>query len=100
MQYRSGKIQYLFWSFFFSIMIYIWIIAVVLQTFVLPEKAPMQLPTNVISLLFILYGFLIVLTLSGLIISIMIGNTKYSKRFSAMVFIIFGSIIIGKGIFG
>jgi len=60
----------------------------------------MKLPSQEVALLFILYGLLSLLTLSGLVVSIMIGNTKYNRRFSAMVLIIFATIITAKGVFG
>jgi uncharacterized membrane protein YwaF len=98
--YRSGKVQFLFWSMFFSVMIYLWIISVAFTTFILPDEKPLTMPQNVVTLLFILYGFLIVLTLAGLFIAVMVGNEKYTKRFSAMVFLIFATILFGKGMFG
>jgi len=53
---RSGKMQFLFWAAFFSVMLYLWIIAVGLQTFVLPDEKPMEIPYNVVLLMFLLYG--------------------------------------------
>jgi len=98
--YRSGKIQFLFWSMFFSILIYLWIVSVAFTTFILPDNPPLTTPQNVVTLLFVLYGFLIILTLAGLFVAVMVGNERYSKRFSAMVFIIFATILLGKGMFG
>jgi len=98
--YRSGKVQFLFWSMFFSVIVYIWIVSVALTTFVLPNEPPLTTPQNVVTLLFVLYGFLILLTLAGLFVAVMIGNERYSRRFSAMVFLIFATIIFGKGMFG
>jgi hypothetical protein len=40
---RSGKIQFLFWTSFFSVLLYLWIVVISLQTFVLPDEAPMEL---------------------------------------------------------
>jgi len=97
---RSGKIQFLFWSFFFSILLYIWILWIGINTFILNGNTLMKLPSQEVALLFILYGLLSLLTLSGLVVSIMIGNTKYNRRFSAMVLIIFATIITAKGVFG
>ena len=69
---RSGKIQFLFWTAFFSLLLYLWIVTVGLQTFVLPDERPTELPENVIGLMFILYGLLAVSLLIGSIISTMI----------------------------
>ena len=97
---RSGKIQFLFWTFFFSVMIYLWIVAAGFQTFILPDKKPMELPQNVIILMFILYGFLTITTLSGMIVSIMINNKRYTRLFSGLIILVFATIMAGKGIFG
>jgi len=100
MMYRSGKVQFLFWAFFFSVMIYLWIVVVGVQTFVLPEHPPMELPTQVVALLFVLFGCLIVTTLSGNVVAIMIGNKHYIRLFGAMTIVVFGTMIAIKGYFG
>jgi hypothetical protein len=97
---RSGKIQFLFWTFFFSAMTYLWIVAVGFQTFILPDEKPLEMPQNVIVLLFILYGFLTITTLSGLVVSVMINNRHYTKIFSGLIILIFATIMASKGIFG
>jgi hypothetical protein len=97
---RSGKIQFLFWTFFFSTMTYLWIVAVGFQTFILPDEKPLEMPQNVIVLLFILYGFLTITTLSGLVVSVMINNRHYTKIFSGLIILIFATIMASKGIFG
>ncbi len=97
---RSGKIQFLFWAFFFSTMIYLWIVAVGFQTFILPDEKPLEMPQNVIVLLFLLYGFLTITTLAGLIISVMINNKHYTRLFSGLIILIFATIMASKGIFG
>jgi len=100
MHIRSGKIQFLFWTFFFSVMIYLWIVVAGAQTFILPDIKPMELPQNIILLMFILYGFLTITTLSGLIVSIMINNKHYTRLFSGLIILVFATIMAGKGIFG
>ena len=97
---RSGKMQFLFWAFFFSVMLYLWILTIGLQTFVLPDEKPLDFPQNVVSLLFILYGFLVISTLSGTVVSIMVGNRKYINLFGAMVIVVFATIVVAKGVFG
>jgi len=97
---RSGKIQFLFWTAFFSVLLYIWIIVVGLQTFVLPDEKPMELPQEVIFLVFVLYGFLAVTVLVGTIISIMIDNKFYRNFFGSMVIVTFATILATKGMFG
>jgi len=97
---RSGKIQFLFWAFFFSILLYLWILWIGTRTFLLHEGPIMALPQQEVTLLFILYGFLILTTLSGVIVSIMIGNQPYIRRFGAMVILVFATIVAAKGIFG
>jgi len=97
---RSGKIQFLFWTAFFSVLIYIWIVTIGLQTFVLPDEKPMELPQNVVVLMFILYGVLIVAVLAGTIISTMIDNKFYRNFFGAFIIIVFGTFLIAKGMFG
>jgi len=97
---RSGKMQFLFWAFFFSVMLYLWILWVGVRTFLLPSEPLMELPQQEVTLLFILYGFLIVTTLAGTIVSTMIGNRIYMRRFGAMVILVFATIVAAKGIFG
>ncbi len=97
---RSGKIQFLFWTAFFSVSFYLWIIVVGLQTFVLPDEKPMELPQDVIFLVFILYGFLVVTVLVGTIISTMIDNKFYKNFFGGMMIATFAMILATKGMFG
>jgi hypothetical protein len=97
---RSGKIQFLFWTAFFSVLIYLWIVVIGLQTFVLPDEKPMELPQNVVTLMFILYGFLIVSVLAGTIISIMIDNKFYRNFFGTFIIIAFATLLLAKGMFG
>lgn len=97
---RSGKIQFLFWTAFFSVLIYLWIVAIGLQTFVLPDEKPMELPQNVVTLMFILYGFLIIAVLAGTIISTMINNKFYRNFFGAFIIIAFATLLLAKSMFG
>jgi fumarate reductase subunit C len=97
---RSGKMQFLFWAFFFSVMLYLWILTIGVQTFILPDEKPLAFPQNIVSLMFILYGFLVLFTLAGTVVSIMVGNKKYINLFGAMVIVVFGTIVATKGIFG
>lgn len=97
---RSGKVQFLFWTAFFSVMLYIWIVAVGLQTFVLPDEKPMYLPQDVVLLMFILYGILSLLVLAGTIISIMIDNTFYTKFFGIFIMLALLTLLLAKSIFG
>ncbi|MEA3418821.1 MAG: hypothetical protein U9Q90_05420, partial [Campylobacterota bacterium] len=97
---RSGKIQFLFWTSFFSVLLYLWIVTIGLQTFVLPDEKPMELPEDVIRLMFILYGLFIVSALAGTIVSTMINNKFYMKFFGVMVFIGLVTLLAAKGMFG
>ena len=97
---RSGKIQFLFWTAFFSVILYIWIVTVGLQTFVLPDEKPMELPQNVIVLMFVLYGLFAICVLTGTIISIMINNTFYTKFFGSLVMIGLVTLLATKSMFG
>jgi hypothetical protein len=97
---RSPKIVFLFWNFVICIILYLWIITIGIQTFILPEQKPLNMPQEIVGLMFALYGILIFLTVAGLIVSTMIGNSGYSKKFSGFVMIIFLTIITAKAIFG
>ena len=97
---RSGKIQFLFWTAFFSVLLYLWIVTIGLQTFVLPDEKPMELPEDVIGLIFILYGLFIVSVLIGTIVSTMINNKFYTKFFGTMMIIGLVTLLATKGIFG
>ena len=96
----GGKIQFLFWALFFSIILYLWILWIGVRTFLLSDDSILELPQQETALLFILYGFLILTTLSGVIVSVMIGNQRYMRRFGAMVILVFATIVAAKGIFG
>ncbi|WP_373033696.1 hypothetical protein [Sulfurovum sp.] len=97
---RSGKIQFLFWTAFFSVVLYLWIVAVGLQTFVLPDEKPMVLPQNVIMLMFVLYILLAVSALAGTIISTMINNKFYIKFFGSIMLVGLATLLAAKGMFG
>lgn len=97
---RSAKIQFLFWTAFFSVMLYVWIVAVGLQTFVLPDEKPLELPQNVIMLMFVLYGLLAVAVLVGTIISTMINNRFYMKFFSIFMMLGLATLLITRSMFG
>lgn len=97
---RSAKIQFLFWTAFFSVLLYIWIITIGLQTFVLPDEKPMELPQNTVLLMFVLYGLLAVAVLAGTIISTMINNRYYTKFFGIFMMVGLATILATKGMFG
>ena len=97
---RSGKVQFLFWTAFFSVMLYLWIVTVGLQTFVLPDEKPMQLPQDTVLLMFVLYSFLAVAVVAGTIISAMIDNTFYRKFFGAFMILSLSTVIVAKSLFG
>ena len=97
---RSGKIQFLFWTAFFSVMLYVWIVAVGLQTFVLPDEKPMHLPQDVVLLMFVLYGLLAVLVVMGTIIATMIDSKTYRTFFGAFVIVALLTLLAAKSMFG
>lgn len=77
-----------------------WIVTVGLQTFVLPDEKPMELPEDVIGLIFILYGLFIVSVLIGTIVSTMINNKFYTKFFGTMMIIGLVTLLATKSMFG
>ena len=97
---RSGKIQFLFWTAFFSVMVYLCLVVLGLQTFVLPDEKPLELPQEVVTLMFLLYGLLIVLILAGTIVSAMIDNRFYQKLFGGFIIVAFVTFLSVKGMFG
>ncbi len=97
---RSGKIQFLFWTAFFSVLLYLWIVAVGLQTFVLPDEKPMHVPENVIILLFVLYGLLIMAVMAGTLVSVMLNNSFYRKFFGMFIIVALGTMLLAKSMFG
>jgi len=97
---RSGKIQFLFWTAFFSVMVYLWLIVLGLQTFVLPDEMPLELPQEAVTLMFLLYGLLIVLILAGTIVSAMIDNRFYRKLFGGFIIVAFATFLTAKSMFG
>jgi len=97
---RSAKVQFLFWTAFFSVLLYLWIVTVGLQTFVLPDEKPMEFPEDVILLMFMLYGLLAISVVTGTIISIMINNRVYTKFFGIFVMVALATLLAAKGMFG
>lgn len=97
---RSGKIQFLFWTAFFAVVLYLWLVAVGLQTFVLPDEKPMHLPQDVVLLLFVLFGLLAVCVVAGTLVAIMIDNAFYRKFFGAFVMLALATVLVTKGMFG
>ena len=97
---RSGKIQFLFWTAFFSVMLYLWIVTVGLQTFVLPDEKPMHIPQNVVLLMAILFGMWAVAVLAGTIISTMINNRYYTRFFSIFMIVGLGTLVATRSMFG
>jgi len=97
---RSAKVQFLFWTAFFAVVLYLWIVAVGLQTFVLPDEKPMHLPQDVVLLMFVLYGLLSVAVLAGTIIATMINNKYYQKFFAVFIMVSFGTLLLTKSMFG
>ena len=97
---RSAKVQFLFWTAFFSVMLYIWIVAVGLQTFVLPDEKPIHLPQDTVLLMFVLYGFLAVAVVAGTIMAAMIDNAFYRKFFGAFMILALATVIVAKSLFG
>jgi len=97
---RSGKIQFLFWTAFFSVMLYLWIITVGLQTFVLPNEKLMSIPQDVVLLMFILYGMLGLLLVAGTIVSTMIDSQYYRKFFGIFMMLVLLTLLGAKSIFG
>jgi len=101
---RSGKVQFLFWSAFFSVMIYLWLVWIGVSTFVLPDEIPdempLHIPQNLVILLFVLYGMLIVLILAGTFVATMIDNRYYRNFFGGFLILAFMTFLIAKGMFG
>ena len=97
---RSAKIQFLFWTAFFSVVLYLWIVTVGLQTFVLPDEKPMHLPQETVLLMFVLYGLLAVGVVAGTIIAIMINNAFYRKFFGVFVMLALATLLSAKSTFG
>lgn len=97
---RSGKIQLLFWTAFFSIILYIWLVTVGLQTFVLTDERPMDIPQNVVMLMAVLFGLWAIAVLVGTIISTMINNNYYIKFFSIFMIVGLATLVATRSMFG
>ena len=97
---RSGKVQFLFWTAFFAVVLYLWLVTVGLQTFILPDEKPMHLPQDVVLLMFVLYGLLAVAVVAGTIMAIMINNTFYRKFFGVFVMVALATLLSAKSMFG
>ena len=97
---RSAKIQFLFWTAFFSVLLYVWLITVGLQTFILPDEKPMELPQETVFLMFVIYGLLGVFVVAGTIVSTMINNQFYRNFFGAFVIVALATLLATKSMFG
>ncbi|WP_295418142.1 hypothetical protein [Sulfurovum sp.] len=97
---RSGKIQFLFWTAFFAVFLYVWLVAIGFQTFVLPDEKLMEIPQNSVVLMFILYGFMVIAILAGTIVSIMINNRFYTRLFGSFIIVALVTFLLAKGMFG
>lgn len=95
-----GRYSFYFGQHFFAVLLYLWIVTVGLQTFVLPDEKPMHLPQDTILLMFILYGLLAVTVVAGTIISTMINNSFYQKFFSIFVIVALVTLLATKSMFG
>jgi hypothetical protein len=81
-------------------MVYLWLVTLGLQTFVLPDEMPLEIPQDVVTLMFLLYGVLIVLVLAGTIVAAMIDNRFYQKLFGGFLITAFVTFLGVKGMFG
>ncbi len=97
---RSGKLKLLFWLAFVAVFIYITILSIIIQTFILPDTPAIELPTEKITYILILYGIMALTALAGTVISIFISNQRYMKIFGILIFVIIASVIAGKSILG
>jgi hypothetical protein len=97
---RSGKIQFLFWTAFFAVMLYIWLVTVGLQTFVLPDEKPLEFPQSVVMLMAVLFGLWAVAVVAGTIISTMINNRYYIKFFGIFMIIGLATLLATRSMFG
>lgn len=93
-----GPRQALFWLMFFALLWYGWIFSIgVYYAFFSPVST---FPEHVIRLFFVLYGFLTISVLPGLVMAIFLDNAAYIKRFSLMVMVVFASFMAAKGMYG
>lgn len=97
---RSGKIQLLFWAAFFSVVLYLWIVTIGLQTFVLPGEKPIDVPQDVVMLMAVLFGLWTVGVLAGTIISTMINNKYYTKFFGIFMIVGLVTLVGTRSMFG
>lgn len=97
---RSGKIQFLFWSAFFSVFVFLWIAAVWLQIFVIPDESPKHVPSDAVVLFFLLYGLFALLVMGGTLVSVLVNNRFYRRFFGVMAILMFGSMMIAKSMYG
>jgi hypothetical protein len=96
---QSGKVQFLFWVFTFSVILYLSILWIAVSTFLTGEPMS-ELPEERIAELYIFYALLVLCTLAGTTVAIMIGNKRYTNRFGVMVILIFITFLAGKSLFG
>ncbi len=87
MQKRSGKIEFLFWSAFFAVLFALWIALILLNGFGSP------LSDATIKLLFVLYFFVGISSLAGLLLAMLINNRFYERLFSAIIFFLFLTLL-------
>jgi hypothetical protein len=97
---KNSKIQFLFWTAFFSVAIYLMIIFLAIQTFILPDTSPTSIPQDTIIFFFILYASLIVLSVAGTFVATLIDNRYYRKFFGILIMISLFTFLVAKSVFG
>ncbi len=94
MNYKSNKKTYLFWALIVTLFIGFWLLWLGVDAYILTKDPLSHIESSKAILMAVLAFFLFVLLLSGLVLSTMIGNKRYSRYFSIYIGMLFLALLV------
>ena len=98
--YHSPKKLILFWLLIVSIILALWLLWLGVDSYLLTRDPLSHIESSKAITMAIIAVFLIVAMLTGLVISTMLGNKRYSRYFGVAIGVVFASLLAFRSIFG
>ena len=98
--YHSPKKLILFWLLIVSIILALWLLWLGVDSYLLTRDPLSHIESSKAITMAIIAVFLIVAMLTGLVISTMLGNKRYSRYFGVAIGVTFASLLAFRSIFG